>query len=49
MESPDDDLDDDTDEVDDEEYEEKACVCRCGEYCRRLLIEVDVEDAEREP
>ena len=23
--------------------------CRCAECCRRLLIEVDVEDAEREP
>jgi Fe-S-cluster containining protein len=23
--------------------------CRCGECCRRLLIEVDVEDAEHEP
>jgi hypothetical protein len=23
--------------------------CRCGECCRRLIIEVAVEDAEREP
>jgi Fe-S-cluster containining protein len=23
--------------------------CRCGECCRRLIIEVELEDAEREP
>ena len=52
-------LDDDIDEVeveeeeddDDDQEELKAaiCECRCGECCRRLLIEVDLDDAEREP
>jgi Fe-S-cluster containining protein len=26
-----------------------TCQCRCGQCCRGLLIEVSVEDAEREP
>lgn len=26
-----------------------TCQCRCGNCCERLIIEVDVEDAEREP
>jgi Putative zinc- or iron-chelating domain len=26
-----------------------AASCRCGDCCRRLLIEVDAEDARREP
>jgi Fe-S-cluster containining protein len=29
--------------------EEVISTCRCAECCRRLLIEVSVEDAEREP
>jgi Fe-S-cluster containining protein len=45
----------------DGEHDEDACykcladrpaivnVCRCGECCRRLIIEVLLEDAEREP
>jgi Fe-S-cluster containining protein len=27
----------------------KECVCRCAECCRRLLIEVTLLDAQREP
>jgi Fe-S-cluster containining protein len=27
----------------------KECICRCGECCRQLLIEVLAEDADREP
>jgi Fe-S-cluster containining protein len=44
------DFDDDFD--DDDEPEDLQPVhndCRCGECCRRLLIEVSQEDAEREP
>ncbi len=26
-----------------------TCSCRCGQCCRHLLIEVSLEDAEREP
>lgn len=38
------------DDFDDEDtYEEVQNSCRCGECCRRLLIEVELEDAEREP
>lgn len=38
------------DDVDDEEPPaEVKNACRCGECCRRLLIEVDLADAEREP
>jgi len=52
---PEDTLDDDFEEeedeedVDKEELKEATCECRCGECCRRLLIEVDLDDAEREP
>ena len=54
MSTPDDDLDDEEEEEEEEEedevYEEKmCCTCRCGECCRRLIIEVDLEDAAREP
>ena len=48
-------LDDNSDEEEDEdddseeELKEATCECRCGECCRRLLIEVDLDDAEREP
>lgn len=49
-ETPDEtDLGYDDEDDDDEEWVEKRCDCRCGECCRRLLIEVDLEDAEREP
>ena len=49
--TPDDDFDEEEDDDDDgeEELKEATCECRCGECCRRLLIEVDLEDAEREP
>ena len=50
--TPDDDVDDEEDDEEDDEDEdlkEATCECRCGECCRRLLIEVDLEDAEREP
>ena len=44
----------------DGEHDEEECyqcfvrkevrsACRCGECCRRLIIEVDLEDAKREP
>jgi Fe-S-cluster containining protein len=44
----------------DGEHDEEGCYqcllgqeikndCRCGECCRRLIIEADVEDAKREP
>jgi Fe-S-cluster containining protein len=39
----------DDDDDSEEELKEATCECRCGECCRRLLIEVDLEDAEREP
>jgi Fe-S-cluster containining protein len=45
----DDDFDEDDDDDDHEELKVAICECRCGECCRRLLIEVDLEDAEREP
>ncbi len=44
-----DDDDDDEDEDDEVEFKEVNCECRCGECCRRLLIEVELDDAEREP
>jgi Fe-S-cluster containining protein len=40
---------DDEDEDDEEKLIEATCECRCGECCRWLLIEVDLDDAEREP
>jgi Fe-S-cluster containining protein len=43
----DEDLDDDFDE--DDLPPEVQSDCRCGECCRRLIIEVGTEDAEREP
>ena len=43
------DEEEDEDDDDDEELKEATCECRCGECCRRLLIEVDLDDAEREP
>src|SRR5450755_4488828 len=45
----DEDFDAEEDDDDEEELKEATCECRCGECCRRLLIEVDLEDAEREP
>ena len=45
----DDEVDEPEDDDDDEELKEAICECRCGECCRRLLIEVDLDDAEREP
>ena len=42
-----DDLDDDEDLV--EPGTEVKNSCRCGECCRRLIVEVGTEDAEREP
>ena len=49
----DDDIDEEEEEDDDddeqEDLKEAICECRCGECCRRLLIEVDLDDAEREP
>jgi len=47
----DDDDDDDDEELDEEQEagEPTHSDCRCGECCRRLLIEVGLEDAEREP
>src|SRR6266852_3049653 len=59
MTFPDDSLDGHTlDE--DGEHDEEGCwqclhsqtaetTCRCGECCRRLIVEVELEDAEREP
>ena len=47
--SLDEDFDDEEDDDDEEELNNATCECRCGECCRRLLIEVDLEDAEREP
>jgi Fe-S-cluster containining protein len=45
---PDDDgWDDDEDDI--EPGEEVHSDCRCGECCRRLIVEVDLDDAEREP
>lgn len=41
--------DDECDDDDDEPLIETTCECRCGECCRRLLIEVDLADAAREP
>lgn len=48
---PQDSFDDDLDDDDDlfETATEVSCECRCGECCRNLIIEVDVEDAKREP
>ena len=40
---------DDEDDEDEENVKEATCECRCGECCRRLLIEVDLHDAERAP
>ncbi len=35
--------------MEDADFKHVTCSCRCGECCRRLLIEAEVEDAEREP
>lgn len=43
----DDDLEDDDDLF--ETATEVTNECRCGECCRNLIIEVDLEDAKREP
>jgi Fe-S-cluster containining protein len=43
----DDDLDDDDDLF--ETATEIKNECRCGECCRNMIIDVDVEDAKREP
>ncbi len=44
-------LDDDLDDDDDlfETPPEVKNECRCGECCRRMIIETELEDAEREP
>jgi Fe-S-cluster containining protein len=46
---PSDELDFDDEDENFEEDEPSHSDCRCGECCRRLLIEVDLDDAEREP
>jgi Fe-S-cluster containining protein len=45
----DDDSEDEEESYEDLLQEAVECVCRCAECCRKLLIEVLVEDAEREP
>lgn len=44
---------DQDDDLDDEEEvdpgQEVHSNCRCGECCRRLIVEVELADAEREP
>ena len=48
--TPADDFDEEKDDDDDDEdLKEATCECRCGECCRQLLIEVELEDAVREP
>ncbi len=44
---PNDDWDDADDDL--EPAREVQSDCRCGECCRRLIVEVGLEDAEREP